>query len=761
MKIPFRNVGHADHYLKTCKALLIAALPPEYRDRVPSLRLNNSLARGFDYDSHEDLKRQLKNRPYASYQRPDAKILEEALHRAFQEACQCLIESGIPLPEPREQFCKRLASRAAEALGIIETRMGTNAALCRCGSGKRFLDCCAISPDVAPGEYGASTSIAFAELSKESEHNFYYTALPILDGQTPHEAALSEHGRAQLSALLIYMEGISQFAPNKIDTQTARKKLSVPAAEIQPGISEAVGLISFPIELTVYFPHPRSPEEEETGERCAYLLMGFKARYHASFWIVSVVKTPQDGMYFSVTGTPDAIELVIRYLLSLRLLPQGVLTISDDELYPSFNTFASVLKIQSRERDAYEEQSEKEAIAQIETIFRTRNTPNPNSDGNVRYREMERSFVGMATAQGWPDKALYAARRLGYLNVINFLNAPTMDEAFRSRYDAVCREYEALASEGNAPTLPDQFSLPMNYYDALMLRQPEVIINTELDASALLSKGWKAPVYSLEQAPVKHLKSALEERAASIFADVARHRKTSFERIQWEMTHDPGQNAVLMAGLQQLEFDYQSVLNFALFGRSTFYFSDSLVERLPQADLHASVASFQLPSPSSMLIFTSQQVLTALYKAYKEAVPTDPLQIKAPVTVFLTLYPADRATPYRRLSIAGIHADFGNTYLGIVRRLALPDNWNFDQALHTDWLNLEPDHAGGGRDWDVKNDRIRSSTDESFYTDGLEFFHLILSSAVHLQQQRGQARSVKRMFPDGDIKEMNYTLVEA
>lgn len=72
------------------------------------------------------------------------------------------------------------------------------------------------------------------------------------------------------------------------------------------------------------------------------------------------------------------------------------------------------------------------------------------------------------------------------------------------------------------------------------------------------------------------------------------------------------------------------------------------------------------------------------------------------------------------------------------RELYLGDEWSLEQALRTDWETLTPDDLGIGLSVNVDNDTITHQDDDTFYTDGLAFYRLILNAVLYLSSDQAE-----------------------
>ncbi|MGF6440555.1 hypothetical protein [Paraburkholderia youngii] len=126
---------------------------------------------------------------------------------------------------------------------------------------------------------------------------------------------------------------------------------------------------------------------------------------------------------------------------------------------------------------------------------------------------------------------------------------------------------------------------------------------------------------------------------------------------------------------------YRCLLSFLHAGSKTYHFSEGLAESLSYTALNMPASALQLPVPAFAFVFHSDAASEALH-----AIAGSPVDAVRTITVFVR---SDTLTQvgFRRLLInAYEHSDtFGHDYCVIARKLAMKDDWDLEQALHTDW----------------------------------------------------------------------------
>jgi len=142
----------------------------------------------------------------------------------------------------------------------------------------------------------------------------------------------------------------------------------------------------------------------------------------------------------------------------------------------------------------------------------------------------------------------------------------------------------------------------------------------------------------------------------------------------------------------------------------------------------------ELPFPACMFVLTSRESIDALYRMHWASNPEQKgrrlIDYKAPVSVFLVLTQKAPDQPFRQLNIIAFHANREEYHVMVTRRLCLHDDWTLGEALTTDWANLDAQiekrkHVSAEGEWETVEDSL-------FYTDGLQFFRIILNAALYI-----------------------------
>lgn len=260
------------------------------------------------------------------------------------------------------------------------------------------------------------------------------------------------------------------------------------------------------------------------------------------------------------------------------------------------------------------------------------------------------------------------------------------------------------------------------YYDFLKELDPFVIEFAEQDAQNLAEKDDSpAAIESIDDYP-NSFDFCLTEMDTKVLLQVAKEAGISFEHaLEVAPQILPALRSEPQALYQKMNLDYHAILNFALSGKKTFYFSNNLSEHLANTEVNIKSSFLQLPFTSCLFIFTSPSVAKAMYRIHGEEVAD--VDFTAPISVFLTILPAGEGLSGRRLLLCAYHSRYpDNLYFHIKRELYLGDDWTLEQALHTDWNNLIPPESC----------ELSSEDDSRFYTDGLHFFRIIVNAVLYI-----------------------------
>jgi hypothetical protein len=141
-------------------------------------------------------------------------------------------------------------------------------------------------------------------------------------------------------------------------------------------------------------------------------------------------------------------------------------------------------------------------------------------------------------------------------------------------------------------------------------------------------------------------------------------------------------------------------------------------------------------------VLTSREAIQALDGISREQDHLSEAQFSAPITVFASIFEPDQQTAFRRLTFVVYHADDSAVYYETQRSMALIDEWNLEQALHTDWEKIDEDR--GSNVAANAHDPADGGTvsDEVFYQDGLLFFRILINAILYISSMHAETREV-------------------
>jgi hypothetical protein len=296
-------------------------------------------------------------------------------------------------------------------------------------------------------------------------------------------------------------------------------------------------------------------------------------------------------------------------------------------------------------------------------------------------------------------------------------------------------------------------TLPSTYYDFILKRRPALVEHGERDAADLLSRANPPEAIRSADDYDSRFPQYVEKLHAEVLGYGADHPGVSVDEF---MSRAPSLPQALTATLPSLystvNLEYHCVVNFALAGKKVFHFSDNLVEHLANTEINLKAALIQLPFATCLFVFTSPAAIDAMYKLRDNAGRRGPgapgPDYSAPVSVFITVVSAGPDLPGRKLLICAMHArPPGAAYLGLKRVLYLGDDWTLEKVLRTDWETLTPESAGEGMRLDAGEESMEPQGDETFFTDGLGFFRIVLNAVLglfHKSLMKPEARHVLR-----------------
>ena len=298
--------------------------------------------------------------------------------------------------------------------------------------------------------------------------------------------------------------------------------------------------------------------------------------------------------------------------------------------------------------------------------------------------------------------------------------------------------------------------LPPTYYDFVKRNHPYVVDSTDMDAFDLLSSEPRiTTIHSVDDYKSRFL-DCVEDAEKEILLNASRQTGMSIDQLRPYLRDSRNNMGVPSAQFYStINYEYHCLVNFALSGKKTFYFSDNLADHLVNTEINLKANFIKLPFESCMFVFTSKNSINAMHNIRGNAgrweINTTGLDYSAPISVFLTMFPGNSKLPGRKLIICACHArPPKKSYLMLKRELYLDETWTLEEALHTDWENLTPNDLGIGISVGRDSDAVEPLGDEKFYTDGLVFYRMILNSILYISSDK--AELLNKVSPHAEVE---------
>jgi tetratricopeptide (TPR) repeat protein len=118
MRIPFKNLGQAELFLKTCSAHLDQLIQTVGTFRLPTQRVRNAFCRGYGYSSYDELKHELSTGGRDKRAIPSEKEFTEVFIKAFRLAIQVAEQACVGEDVGLQAMAPMLARDVVEELII-------------------------------------------------------------------------------------------------------------------------------------------------------------------------------------------------------------------------------------------------------------------------------------------------------------------------------------------------------------------------------------------------------------------------------------------------------------------------------------------------------------------------------------------------------------------------------------------------------------------------------------------------------------------
>lgn len=276
--------------------------------------------------------------------------------------------------------------------------------------------------------------------------------------------------------------------------------------------------------------------------------------------------------------------------------------------------------------------------------------------------------------------------------------------------------------------------MPKTYFDCIQTIRPELLDFVKKDVKYLESINRNTPIVSVDEYTPNGLQECLKNSEKKILESIANNLNLPLYVIEQHIKNDTAFNHQLFALKQSVNYDFHSCLNFLLSGQKTFFFSDTISQKLVHTEINIPATEIQLPFSACQLVFTEKEVIDAFYARAIIDNPDLKIDYSCPVSVFVTLFDDCDNLDGRRIIFNSYHYKFPyDIFLMQKRELFLGNNWNLEQSLKTDWEKLTPDNLGLGVILNNNHDdTIKKSEDKFFYTDGLLFYRIILNAILYI-----------------------------
>lgn len=292
-------------------------------------------------------------------------------------------------------------------------------------------------------------------------------------------------------------------------------------------------------------------------------------------------------------------------------------------------------------------------------------------------------------------------------------------------------------------------SLSPTYYDFVRNIRPNVVTYAEADATSLLDQMDDPRTIGSADEFDSSLKKCAVEVGEAFLQLVSDRTGLSVESVREEANQSPQLNAHMASLLNNVNLEYHCFLNFSLFGKKVFHVTDNLSEHLANTEINLKSNLVQLPFPACMFVFTSRTAVRAMHNirgsSGRRDMNKDRLDYDAPISVFLTERPSPVDTlKGRNLIICAFQAKPPATALMTMKReIFLGDDWSLEQSLRTNWDELKPDAEKAGMTIGASEGVIEPLNDDTFYTDGLAFYRIVLNTLLYLASDAADLGQIK------------------
>jgi len=298
--------------------------------------------------------------------------------------------------------------------------------------------------------------------------------------------------------------------------------------------------------------------------------------------------------------------------------------------------------------------------------------------------------------------------------------------------------------------MAQHYRLSRTHYDLLQVEKPYLVEAARADAEAL-AHDYKS-VLSLTELDTK-LDFVVESAVEQSIEQIAQSSGKPVSVLKGEATTNPTaiQHLTMVRGYTSLE--YQCLLNFEMSGAKVFYLAENLVDQLSETELKVPSESLEMPFPSCLFVLPSgkgmELLLNMASKTDQVLAPTD-----LPINVYVTLGDSSEFPESRVLVVVAyvLDAQTGERIAVFKRDLLLSPGRSIEHALNTDWnaerlkRNQQPISGLSLSIGDTQTEV--DDNDTRFYTDGLQFYRLIINTLLYLMSDSAERRNMRSTQDD-------------
>lgn len=311
--------------------------------------------------------------------------------------------------------------------------------------------------------------------------------------------------------------------------------------------------------------------------------------------------------------------------------------------------------------------------------------------------------------------------------------------------------------------------LPLTHYDQIKKIRPELWNFLNKEILRLKEIKWSEPIHSVDDINSPFYEECIE----NLFIASVNHNAKIVELptpIFYESFIESGAAQKL---LLTLNHDYHNILNFELFGKKTFYFSEGLIENLLSTELNVPSELIRPPFDSCLFVMQGKAAIDAMSIGFPKWKPTAE-DYKFPISITLTYFNNPNRYQHPKVLISVTHWHGSVLNMMIKREVLIRPDWDIEKSLRTDWEAIEENSKDN-----ETNSNIYSSS-SLFYNDALSFFRLILNSILYItsnnpditqvlskrntaikssEKIRSQVKSKKAKQQAKKLSELDYHLV--